>query len=36
VLCQRDRRRFPAIRAFIDLAVAAAEDPGLSPSAAAG
>jgi aminoethylphosphonate catabolism LysR family transcriptional regulator len=24
VLCQRDRRRFPAIRAFIDLAVAAA------------
>ncbi|KGM32674.1 hypothetical protein P409_20075 [Inquilinus limosus MP06] len=23
VLCQRDRRRFPAIRAFIDLAVAA-------------
>ena len=24
VLCQRDRRRFPAIRAFIELAVAAA------------
>lgn len=33
VLCQRDRRRFPAIRAFIELAVAAA---GLSPSAPAG
>lgn len=35
VLCQRDRRRFPAIRAFIDLAVAAAA-VGISPSAAAG